>query len=273
MTRTTTPPTVEIVDVTPAMAADWLALNMHNRHARRNVLTGYAADMSDGHWQFNGDTIRFCEDGSLLDGQHRLAALIDADITLPMIIVRGLAATSQETMDGGAKRKFGDVLKLRGESNSEHLSAILRRVTLWEAGSRKSENNMQPTNAQMSATLDKYGWLRDILHPARSIADACGLTPSVVGVCWWLFSRIDQDDCEGFMTALRYGENLQRRDPIYELRGAIDRTRSGPYGSRSPVYLIAITIKAWNAYREGRKVQTISYRAGGANPDKYPEPV
>ena len=266
-------PTVELIDVTPAMAGAWLAANPHNRNPRRNVVAAYAADMSDGFWQFNGDTIRFATDGGLLDGQHRLAAIVEADAVEACIVVRGLPWTAQETVDGGARRKFGDVLKLRGEVNAEHLSAILRRITLWEMGSRRTELNIQPTNAQMSATLDKYGWVRDILHPARAVADASGLTPSVVGACWWLFSRIDTEDCEHFMTQVRYGEGLKRRDPVYELRAAIDRTRSGPYGSRSPVYLMAITIKAWNAYREGRQVQTIAYRAGGASPDRYPEPV
>lgn len=267
-------PDIDITEVTPAIAAEWLGANVHNRHLRRNVVNAYAADMGDGHWQFNGEAVKFAADGSLLDGQHRLAAIIEADVVLPLLVVRGLASSAQETVDGGAKRKFADVLKLRGEPNADHLAAIARRVTLWEAGARRSEINVQSTNAQMSATLEKYPWLRDIVTPARVTAEGSDLTPSVAGLCWWLFSRIDGEDCDVFMARLRDGQNLAKGDPVYELRQAIARTRAGgTIGSRSPIYLAAITIKAWNAYRRGDQVSVITYRPGGAHPDKFPEPA
>ena len=123
----------------------------------------------------------------------------------------------------------------------------------------------------MSATLEKYPWLRDIVTPARLTAEGSDLTPSVAGLCWWLFSRIDAEDCDAFMARLRDGQNLAKGDPVYELRQAIARTRAGgTIGSRSPTYLTAITIKAWNAYRRGDQVSVISYRPGGAHPEGIP---
>ncbi len=265
-------PEVEITEVSPAIAAEWLALNTHNRHPRRNVVMAYAADMGGGHWQFNGDAIRFAADGALLDGQHRLQAIIEADVVLPLLIVRGLTRSAQETVDGGAKRMFSDVLKLRGEANSTNLAAVIRRVTLWEAGARRSEVNVQATNAQMSETLEKYPWLRDIIVPAKATAEGSHLTPSVAGLCWWLFTRIDGEDADAFMARLRDGQNLAAHDPVYELRQAIAKTQAGSMGSRSPIYLTAVTIKAWNAYRRGEQVGSISYRPGGAHPELFPEP-
>jgi hypothetical protein len=263
---------VQITEVTPAIAAEWLTANTRNRHQRRNVVMAYAADMSDGYWQFNGDTIKFASDGSLLDGQHRLRAIIEADVTIPLLVVRGLAASVQETVDGGAKRIFADVLKLRGEINATNLAAVVRRVTLWEAGARRSEKNIQATNAQMSATLEKYPWIRDIIPPAKLTAEGSHLPPSVAGLCWWLFTRLDGDDADAFMARLRDGQALSAGDPVYELRQAIGRTRSGATGSRSATYLTALTIKAWNAYRRGEQVRSISYRPGGAHPELFPEP-
>ena len=104
----------------------------------------YAADMGDGHWQFNGEAVKFAGDGSLLDGQHRLAAIIEADVVLPLLVVRGLASSAQETVDGGAKRKFSDVLKLRGEPNADHLAAVARRVTLWKRAPGAARSTSSP---------------------------------------------------------------------------------------------------------------------------------
>jgi hypothetical protein len=266
-------PQIEIVEVTPALAAEWLAANTHNRHLRRNVVYAYAADMRDGHWRFNGEPVKFADDGALLDGQHRLQAVIEADVTVLLAVVRGLPREAQETVDAGAKRNFADVLKLRGELNCHALAATLRRVTLWEAGARSTEKNIQPTNAQMSRTLSKYPWLRDLMVPAARVADGSGLPPSVAGLCWWLFSQLNSEDAEVFMARLRDGQNLAKGDPVYELRQAIARTRQVRGARASSIFLIALVIKAWNAYREGRPVGELRYRPGGAHPEAYPEPL
>lgn len=261
---------IETVHVTPAIAAEMLTANTRNRHLRRNVVMAYAADMRDGHWMFNGEPVRFADDGSLIDGQHRLQAVIEADVTIPMVIIRGLPADTQETVDTGARRNFADMLTLRGERNSNILAAAIRRVTLWEAGARRTELNIQPTIAQMSATLDKYPWLRQIIGPAKETAAGCGLPPSVTGLCWWMFSQINDEDASAFTARLRDGQHLAKGDPIYELRQAIITSRAA---RRPPSYLIAITIKAWNAYRDGKQVSVITYKPGGAHPERYPEPI
>ena len=65
---------VQLVEITPELAHEWLGFNTHNRNIRQRIVTAYAADMTGGDWQWNGESIKFAEDGTLLDGQHRLAA-------------------------------------------------------------------------------------------------------------------------------------------------------------------------------------------------------
>lgn len=66
--------------VTPAMATKWLEEgNTHNRKVRDSVVMRYAADMKAGRWKQTHQGIAFNGDGTLLDGQHRLFAIIEAD--------------------------------------------------------------------------------------------------------------------------------------------------------------------------------------------------
>ena len=262
---------IEIVDVTPQLAADWLALNLHNRNMRQRVVRAYAADMLAGNWKWNGDAVRFADDGTLLDGQHRLAAVADSGCTVRMLIVRGLPGSAQETVDGGAKRRFSDVLKLRGEPQAQCLASIVRRVTLWEAGQRGTEGKYAPTTSQMFRTLEKYPWLRDLASPSHQVAYASGLPASIIGFGWWAFSLIDAEDAEGFFERLKTGENISRGNPVYELRVAARNSRS-VRGQRSERYLTAILIKAWNAYRDGREILALNFRPGGDRPERFPEP-
>lgn len=266
---------VELTEVTPELAREWLGFNTHNRNVRQRVVLAYAADMEAGNWRWNGETIKFAADGALLDGQHRLSAIVEADVTVPLLVVRGLKNEAQETVDGGAKRQFGDVLKLRGESAPIALAAITRRVTTWDSGNHwvDGTGKYPATNAQMLQTLDRYPWLREIANPSIEVARHCGLPASIIGFCWWLFSQLPGagDDTDFFFARLADGQSLVKGDPIYELRRAVDNSRNVK-GQRSERYLTAITLKAWNAYRDGAKVGLLRFTSGGSSPEQFPEP-
>lgn len=265
---------VEVVNITPELAHDWLGFNTHNRNVRQRVVLAYAADMIEGNWRWNGESIKFANDGTLLDGQHRLAAVAEAGKTIPMLVIRGLENEAQETVDGGAKRRFGDVLKLRGEQSPLLLAAIARRITLWDFGGAWMEGKgYSPTNAQMLQTLEKYPWIRDLTNPSAMVATHCGLPGSIIGFGWWLFSQLDStgSDVDFFFARLADGQGLIKGDPIYELRRAVENSRT-VRGQRSERFLTAILIKAWNAYRAGNKVGLLTFRPGGAKPERFPEP-
>lgn len=267
---------IRLVEVTPSLARDWLGFNSHNRNIRQRVVLAYAADMAAGDWRWNGESIKFAADGTLLDGQHRLAAVVESGSTVPMLVVRGLKDDAQETVDGGAKRRFGDVLKLRGESAPLTLASILRQVVLWDSGERFTSTRYSPTNAQMLQALDKYPWTRDIAQPAENCSRRCALPASIVGFGWWLFSEAGADDqtsrdVEFFFSRLADGQALIKGDPVYELRRAAENSRT-VRGQRSVRYLTAIMIKAWNAYRDGNKVGVLTFRPGGEKPERFPQP-
>jgi hypothetical protein len=51
-------PTVEIVDVSPEMAEQWLSRNSNNRNPRGEMIASNARDMTNGSWVLNGETSR-----------------------------------------------------------------------------------------------------------------------------------------------------------------------------------------------------------------------
>lgn len=263
---------IEIAEITPDLAREWLGFNSHNRHLRQRVVHAYAADMASGNWQWNGESIKFSKSGVLLDGQHRLASIVESGVTISMLVIRELPDETQQTVDGGAKRKFSDVLALRGERSSVALASIIRRVALWESGARKAESPIYaPTNAQMLQTLEKYPWLRSTALQSVTVSRNSGLPASVVGLCWWLFSQLSSDDADFFFSRLSDQQGLAKGDAVYELARSV-RDAKDRRGSRSITHLTAITIKAWNAFRDGTTMGILVYRPGGSHPEKFPEP-
>ena len=65
---------VSVMTVTPSQAGIWLKSNPNNRSLSRSRVERLAGYMREGKFHQNGDTIRFDEDGALLDGQHRVGA-------------------------------------------------------------------------------------------------------------------------------------------------------------------------------------------------------
>lgn len=263
----------EVTLITPAIAETMLGHNTHNRPTRMPTVSAYAQDMAAGDWRWTGDPVRFAEDGTLLDGQHRLLAIVESGETIPLLILRGLANEAQEDMDRGVPRKYADVLSLRGEVNAHGLAALVRKVHAWNAGQRTSRAyGVKATSAQLTRTLDARPELRDITRASGTVASTWDVPQSLIGLAWWLFSTIDQEDADFFMHRCADGQNLAAGDPIYELRKIVAASRDHR-GERSQRYLLAIIIKAWNAYRQGKKVGQLKFRAGGAKPEPFPEPL
>lgn len=268
-----TEPDIHIERITPTKAREYLKSNTRNRNLRSRVVNAYAADIAAGDWDWNGDGIKFAADGTLLDGQHRLAAIAKADTSVRMMVVRGLPLSTQETMDVGAKRTFSDLLRLRGEAHYVPLATTVRAVAAWEAGERALAGKSRAfTNRQLLHTLDTYPWIREGMSLVQRAARGAELPVSVTGVLWWVFAQIDSDDAEDFFSRLASDENHSAGQPIYTLRRLLAASQEGVRGERNGRYLTAVTIKAWNKYRLGESCDLLKFRVGGANPEKFPEP-
>lgn len=106
----------EIVTVTPEMAADFLKSNDHNRAITEANIARIAWEIQAGEWEAIHQPIAFAPGGSIVDGQHRLHAIIKAGLPAPMLICRYTNAEHAERArrkcDGGAKRQPGHWLEL-----------------------------------------------------------------------------------------------------------------------------------------------------------------
>lgn len=109
---------MEVLSVSPELAAQWLTLNTNNRPLSKNAVQQLAAQIQRGEWQLTHQGIAFDEDDVLIDGQHRLAAVVKASRAVPMTVTHGVPRTAFTVMDTGRKRTGRDALALVGEANA-----------------------------------------------------------------------------------------------------------------------------------------------------------
>lgn len=104
----------EVVTVTPEMAKVFLSCNSSNRPLNNSVVNVYAKDMKQGNWKLGGQGISISTTGRLLDGQHRLSAIIKANVPVTMLVCSDVDDTNAN-FDNGKKRSITDQYKIKND--------------------------------------------------------------------------------------------------------------------------------------------------------------
>lgn len=263
----------EIMMITPEIAEQFLAKNTHNRNPKATNLKKVMRALTNGEWKLNGEAIKIAHDGTVLDGQHRLIAVVQTGIPMTTLVIRGLEHDTQETMDGGSPRSASDALRLRGESNAITLASVAKKIRVANTYGIKAaaSNSYVITTPEILRAVDEIEGLREIAKDAGRVATHTGMSASLAGLLMYCFSQIDADDSEYFFDRLATGELLAQGDPIYQLRKVLADIK-GVRGQKSMTFVAAVSIKAWNKYRAGESVSVLKFTPGGAKPDKFPEP-
>lgn len=267
-------PEHNVETVTPELAAQWLEKNVpNNRSLSDDRVARLSEVIKRGEWRLNGEAIKFAEDDTLIDGQHRLAAVVDAGLPIQTLVIRGLPPQAFDTLDRGRSRTVGDVLKLHGESNTTNLAATINRLYAWERGDSAirapHRNNVSPQQAL--AVLEAHPELRELVQVAGRVKRrlSSGLSIPVIAACLYRFDQLDHRDNLEFWRQVSAGDELKNDDPTFALRRIVlqNRVRRQKFPA---LVLHALVIKAWNAFRQGQSVKLLSWRA---STEKFPEPI
>lgn len=259
-------PSVETLAVTPTMAREFLATNTLNRNVRQALVEGYSRDMARGSWLFNGESIKFDVTGRMVDGQHRCLAVIKANVTVTMLVIRGLPEKSWDTIDIGAPRTYRDALGRRGESSSATLAAICRRALMWERGQRTNVGTVKPTHAEMDVFLSTHPEVRRSAEFADRHRGTSGIPGSVLGLAHWVLTSVDHDAASEFLNRIADGVGLPGDSPILAFRNRLTKERDQG-GRIQDSRILALLIHAWNAYAAGEARTKLLLKS-----DEIPDP-
>ena len=116
---------IEMTTITPPMATLFLANNVSNRKLNKHHVDFLADQMLTGKWQKNGQTIVIAADGTLMDGQHRLNAIIKANVPAELGLCTGVPKTAMSTIDNGKSRSTSDILTMNGWTNASLVGSAI----------------------------------------------------------------------------------------------------------------------------------------------------
>ena len=212
----------------------------------------------------NGDTI--CLNGNrLIDGQHRLSAVVMSGVSIQSFVVEGLTDDVFDTKDIGKRRSHAETLATKGEKNTSRLAAALMLVDKYITG--RSDKQVCYTNMEIQELLEKYPGVRESAaanYRARGLAYL-----SVIDACHYLFSQKDPDLANEFVDKVMRGTGLEEGSPWYALRERL--VSNSLLKSKMPrPDMMALCIKAWNATRAGTQIRVLRWNDRGQFAEAFP---
>lgn len=121
---------MRIATVIPNQASAWLEpnINRNNRNLSRPLVASYANEMREGRWVV-GSPIMFNAKGELIDGQHRLAAIVEYGKGVPFAIMENVPDSAREVIDQGRGRNVSDLLRMiYGQNRSSLVTGAIRSL-------------------------------------------------------------------------------------------------------------------------------------------------
>lgn len=254
---------VEVRQVNPALAEKWLGKNPRNRHIAQRVVAGYVRAMKAGEWLLTGEAIKIAYNGDLLDGQHRLTAIVQSGKSVPMLVVTGLAPDVQDVLDTGKARTAGDVLSIHGHRHTTLTAASARIVILYERGMfYRDTNAQQVSHRQILDFATGNHLLAHVVQRASLMRSSIEMRPSSVAAAMHTLIQVDDQAAIEFFDRLRDGANLTAKNPILALRQRLRNLRD-ERSSLSMEANASLLYRTWNAWRAGRQLTSLQlYRNG-----------
>lgn len=126
--------TMNLKMVTPEIAKEYLTKNTNNRPVSLKTVEYYAEQMRKGLWTVTPESISFDKFGRLLNGQHRLNAIIVSGVAQQLWIGEGYDPDILMKLDKGKGRSTSDDLYIKGVPNyrviATGLSVYMRMVRI-----------------------------------------------------------------------------------------------------------------------------------------------
>ena len=252
-------PDIRLIHITPALAEKLLALNTHNRPLRKALTAQYVAEIQSGNWRVTHQGVALDVTPALQDGQHRLSAIVETGKGQDMYVAVGMPVDNFSVVDTGANRKYSDVLALSGFSDAFNLGACARLVYLYLNKDFASTYKVNNTTVLETVSEDPDGFTT-ALHWGARCAYGFFLTKSAAAAGFYLIARVNlKTPVNEFFTDLVEGTGMSTGDPRLVLR----RWSTNSYkeaGRRSGPEQLALLLKCWNAWCEGRELRNLAWK-------------
>jgi hypothetical protein len=244
--------------VSPVIAEKLLSLNTRNRPKRPRDVNEWADEMAGKRWLTTHQGVALDRNMAIVDGQHRLEAIIESGVSVKMPVAVGLDPEAFKVIDTGRKRTTADALATEGEKSVYNLAAAIRLAYLFDNMLLDGGTRRVHTDVLLAYREGKEEDLREAVRWSNTAPQhGLYLMRTAVAVGYYLLHRdvgnraLVEEFCDGVM----YGENLSRDDPCFALRRV-----AGNDNRRTLTVHFALWLKAWARFATDQPARLLIFK-------------
>jgi hypothetical protein len=230
----------------------YLDANERNRKVKPATVATYARDMTNGNWNYTAAPIRFDTNGNLLDGQHRLRAVVASGKRQKFLVVRNLPPETRKNIDNGARRSVADNLVMDFDlRNAAAFASYARLIIRWRGGYLRNSEYFKASDQEVyDFVIDNEDTLQHAQGYAQRIRRAIPMSQAAAGAAFHETYRVEPDRAKDFWEKVISGAELKQGDPALSFRNAVFRV--GPSHQDRTLLNLELACRAWRYHMEGR---------------------
>jgi hypothetical protein len=259
--------------VTPEMANGYLSKNKGNRRPKMPTVLRYSNEMKAGKWKENtGELIKISKQGNVLDGQHRLMAVVHSKESIYFHFAFDVEENVFDVLDTGSTRNASDSFHIKGVKNANAVPAMITLGYALKQGLsyvKNSQKHQRLSNADLLIQyLDNSEYWDEVATNAITWYHnfAKILAPSTIGGIYSVLKDVDEEISFNFMKELCTGVDVTN-NTIYLLRNALMKDKVSNRRMKMDMKL-ALILKTWNFYKSNKSTKVLLW-----NPlvEKFPQ--
>lgn len=166
--------------ITPSIATAYLAFNKGNRPISKPRVDNFVKMLLAGRFKLTHQGIAFDTQGNMIDGQHRLHAIVDSGVAVWMQVTRGVEQDSKLAIDSEMRvRSASDVLKIAGCANATKQSVAAIKV--WMALLGEKSPALFEQQAFLESHSDSIDYAVRVGCASKKTKHACILAMLAIG--------------------------------------------------------------------------------------------
>ena len=236
-------PTYREEEITPAIARQWLRKNFKNRKPKMQHIQALARDIDAGRYALNGSAICFDTNGALMNGQHRLQAVVFADKPIRSLVVRGLDPVVMTTIDETAPRSAADAFQINETRNANKVAATLRAMTSYARG----VDTHSLSTAEVVELLDRFPEAKTIITLPGALSVLSTAVSAIHAINRYLGK---EEKSQEFVDVLMTGIPTYPGDAAHTFRERIIRESLRTNNKLGRVALLRAAAHAWNMFEK-----------------------
>lgn len=242
--------------LTPELAKRMLESNVNNRQLNQANLRFLKNEVVSNRWREISDPIQINEEDKLINGQHRLRAIVDLNISLPLRVETNVDSTIFSVIDTGNKRSGVDTLTIKHIENASVMATTIRyiKMMLTNGNSTTKVSNQEMINF----IEDNPNVIEAVKFGVSNYKKGNKvITAPLLSTFYFLLTKNYKNEAEEFLLKIALGNDIQPNCPSGAIRNRFITLKSDKNKNVKGEKNMEYIAYAWNKFLNGEKVKSI----------------